>query len=82
VAENVENLREAIGVMTAWATDPEDTRFTAEYFNRLLTQFGPTKAADVMGGLISLCGILLVQEARRDGVTEREVLAEMARRYA
>jgi hypothetical protein len=82
MVDNVDNMREAIGVMTAWATEPGGTKFTAEYFNGLLAEFGATKAADVMGGMISLCGVLLVQAARQNDVTEREILQQIARRYA
>jgi len=81
MTNNNENLLEAIGVMTVWSTS-SNTEPTRDYYNQLLNEFGPEKVAEIVGGLVSLCGILLVRSANEKGMTEQEVLQGIAAKYA
>jgi hypothetical protein len=76
-----EHMREAIGVMTAWASS-EDAEFMSTYYNRLLDSYGPVKASEVVSGLINLCGELLAMRAEEMGVREEDTLQEIARHIA
>lgn len=76
-----EHMREAIGVMTAWATSG-DAAFASTYYNKLLDDYGVEKAREVVAGLINLCGELLVIRAKETGVREQETLRKIAERIA
>jgi hypothetical protein len=79
--EGYEHMREAIGVMTAWASSG-DAAFASAYYNKLLDDYGAEKARDVVAGLINLCGELLAIRAKEKGVGESETLREIAERIA
>jgi hypothetical protein len=84
VEKNVgyEHMREAIGVMTAWASS-DDPAFMSVYYNKLLIDnYGPEKAREVVSGLINLCGELLAMRAEEKGVRAEDTLQEIARRIA
>jgi hypothetical protein len=74
-----EHMREAIGVMTAWASSG-DAAFASAYYNKLLDDYGVEKAREVVAGLINLCGEMLAMRAREKGVREQETLREIAER--
>jgi len=76
-----EHMREAIGVMSAWATSGDAT-FTSTYYNKLLDDFGPEKSRDVVAGLINLCGELLAIRTRENGTRAEDTLQEIAERIA
>ena len=76
-----EHMREAIGVMTAWASSGEPA-FMSTYYNKLLDDYGPEKAREIVSGLINLCGELLAMRAREQGVSGENTLQEIARRIA
>lgn len=79
--DRYENIREAIGVMTAWAADP-DAEFAATYYNSLIDEFGAAKVPDIIGGLISLNGFLLTMRLQERGIREIDTLRELAERFA
>lgn len=76
-----EHMREAIGVMTAWASS-DDADFMSVYYNRLLDDYGPEKAGEVVSGLINLCGELLTMRAEEMGISEEDTLQQIARQIA
>ncbi|HEY7593444.1 MAG TPA: hypothetical protein VH969_09850 [Actinophytocola sp.] len=76
-----EHMREAIGVMTAWAGSG-DAEFMSTYYNRLLDDYGTEKAREVVSGLINLCGELLAMRAEELGVSEEDTLQQIARQIA
>jgi len=75
-----EHLREAIGVMTAWSSS--DEAFMSIYYNKLLDDYGPEKAREVVSGLINLCGELLAMRTEEKGVSAEDTLQEIARQIA
>lgn len=77
--EAYENMREAIGVMTAWASSG-DAEFMSTYYNKLLDDYGVEKSREVVTGLMNLCGELLAMRAEEKGVSEQETLQEIAGR--
>ena len=76
-----EHMREAIGVMTAWASSG-DAAFATAYYNKLLDDYGVEKAREILAGLINLCGELLAMRAKEKSVPESETLREIAERIA
>lgn len=76
-----ENMREAIGIMTAWSTEGDEF-FPARYYNSLVDEHGIEKVPDIVAGMINLCGHLLTLRAKERGVLERETLQEIAQRIA
>ncbi|MGH3879369.1 MAG: hypothetical protein ACRDSK_20265 [Actinophytocola sp.] len=76
-----EHMREAIGVMSAWASSG-DAEFASAYYNRLLDEYGVEKAREILAGLINLCGELLAMRAKEKSVGVLDTLQEIAGRIA
>ena len=76
-----EHKREAIGVMTAWASSG-DFEFMSRYYNKLVDEHGVDKVREILAGLINLCGELLAMRVREKGVRELDTLQEIAQRIA
>jgi hypothetical protein len=76
-----ENIREAIGVMTAWTAEG-GADFAANYYNSLIDNYGVEKVPDIVAGLISLNGLLLTMRAKEQGVSDVDTLRGLAERFA
>lgn len=75
-----DNLRRAIDVMTAWATDePNSAKFSGERLGEYVGE-GPDGEMQLMFGLVSLAGYLLVRLEERTGVSMQSHLQDIALR--
>ncbi len=79
--EKSDNIRRAIDVMTAWATDP--TNFNAgerlgEYIREGPDEHGADGEMKLMFGLITLAGTLLVKLENVTGTSMQEQLQDIA----
>jgi hypothetical protein len=80
MTEQYDNLRKAIDVMTAWATDnPDSTDFSIE---RVLEYVREGGEVDLMKGLISLAGNLLVKLEANTDKSMQWHLQDIARKIA
>ncbi len=72
--------RTGIAVMTAWASD--GPAFATDTIRSALQDCGPDgtvdRAAHIIGGLVNLCGLLLVMRQAEQGFTPAETLREIA----
>ena len=72
------NLRAAIGLVTAAQLDDDGARELASLVGEPI----PQTAVDLLAGLVSLCGLLLVRLAKATSRTETDLLREIAARAA
>ncbi|PKW25400.1 hypothetical protein [Phycicoccus duodecadis] len=80
----LDNVRDAIRVMTAWADAPDGSRFMSEQVMSILQESDDESFAllNLSLGLSNLCGYLLVMREADTGATLEETLQEIARRIA
>jgi hypothetical protein len=71
------NLRAAIGLVTASQVGEGGHELAS-----LVGEPIPPSAVDIMAGLVSLCGLLLVRLGQATGVSEQDLLRQIAARYA
>lgn len=80
MTQQYDNIRKAIDVMTAWATDkPNSTEFSAERVVEYVREGGE---AELLMGLVSLAGNLLV---KLEGETDKSMqwhLQDIAQKIA
>ncbi|RLK13311.1 hypothetical protein DER29_4329 [Micromonospora sp. M71_S20] len=76
-----QNALTAIGVLTAWLSEPGGGNFAADQIHDLIAEGGDEAVADLLGGLVSVAGHLLVKTARATGRSEQEVLQDLAQKY-
>ena len=75
-----DNLRRAIDVMTAWATDnPDTTDFSKDRVLKYVAE-GPDGEVRLMAGMISLAGYLLVRLEEASGKPMQWHLQDIARK--
>lgn len=78
-------VRNAIDVMTAWATEQDSSDFAADRVREYLA--GPDEGVEFVVGLVSLCGWVLVRLAGVEGESGnatpdeiRAILQDIARK--
>lgn len=81
-SQKLESARTAIGIITAWLSEPDGGSFTASQLEALVNEGGEEAIVSIVSGLITVAGHLLIKTAAATGKTEQEVLQEMAAKYA
>jgi hypothetical protein len=77
-----ENVRKAIDVMTAWATDnPNETGFSMDRLTEYVSE-GPESEAGLMMGLISFAGYALTKLEKESGKPMQWHIQDIALRLA
>jgi hypothetical protein len=74
-----DNLRAAIGLMTAWNDDAASQLVQVQQLDAIED---PTELVGLVEGLASLAGILLTKRRAEAGVSESQTLLELALQYA
>jgi hypothetical protein len=76
-------LRDALAVMSAWASDADEQAFLRDHVRGLVSHLeGPEREdalIDIVSGLIILSGGLLKVQQRRTGVAIGDILAAIRR---
>ncbi len=72
-----ENTRQALGVMTAWATG-EGTGLAVEQIKAIIEEEGVKGLSRLTSGLVNLCGMLLVKREVETHETPDETLRSLA----
>lgn len=77
-------IRDAMAVMTAWASEPDAGPFMVDTVRGIAEDRAPDDPFEgllnITGGLITLCGILLVKRAQETGIPVGATLQEFGRR--
>ncbi len=78
------HVRDAIAVMTAWLAEPDGGPLVLDTIERTVEASSDDAAGllDLIGGLVSLCGFLLVRRENETGVRPAATLQEYGRRFA
>jgi hypothetical protein len=81
--DRYDNLRVAVGAMTAWCADgPNSSELTTHYLMDVLDEGGIEQISELTFGLISLCGLLLSLRADEQRQPELATLQAIAARYS
>jgi hypothetical protein len=78
-AFNPQQLGPAIAILTAWANSPNDVQLAGDVLLSYVAEGIPE--GDLVHGLISLAGILLMRLEKATGTPAHELMADLARRY-
>ncbi len=77
-------LRDALAIMTAWASDADEQAFLQEHVRGLVSHLDGQEREDaliaIVTGLIILAGGLLKAQERRTGIAIDDILAAIQKR--
>jgi len=74
-------IADAIRVMTAWASEPSGGNFANSQIEGIITERDEEGLFDLLHGLISLSGVLLVRCEKETGIVPLETLQQIAAKY-
>jgi hypothetical protein len=79
--EKAENARTAIGILTAWTSEPGGGDFTRDQVLDLIREGGDEAIVGLIAGMITISGHLLIKLSDATGRSNLDILQELAARY-